>query len=452
MQRPNDRRRVTTIRLASQMPEHVVIAGGGFGGLFAARRLLAIMPPQSVEVTLVSNRNFLLYAPLLPAAAGGTVEPRHVAVPLRAGLRHAQIHLGEVTGADPAKRELQVRGEHRGEHTITYDRLVVALGSVSRTLPIDGLHERAIGFKTLGDALALRDHVIDCLEAAEVTEDDDQRHAWLTFVFIGGGYTGIEGLAELEDLASNIIDLYPRGAQAGMRWIVIESGPRIMHEVPAALAEFTRRELSQRGIEVRTGVRIDAVGETDVHLSDGTTIATHTLAWTAGITAAPAVATLGLPTDDHGRISTDAHMRVPGFDDVWAVGDAAAVPDPANPGAPCPQTAQHAMRQGRLVADNVASTLGRGRSRPFKYKTMGMVVDLGHRKAVAAIMGVNLRGFPAFVLARAYHLAALPGGQGNRVRLAADWALDNLFRLDSSELGVTDSHPAPLGSTAPADR
>jgi NADH:quinone reductase (non-electrogenic) len=434
------------------MPEHVVIAGGGFGGLYAARRLLQVMPPDGVRVTLVSNRNFLLYAPLLPAAAGGTVEPRHVVVPLRVGVPRAQIHVAEVVGADPAQRELRVRDEHRGEHTITYDRLVVALGSVSRTLPIDGLEERAIGFKTLGDALALRDHVIDCLEAAEIIDDDEQRRAWLTVVFTGGGYTGIEGIAELQDLAADIIELYPRCAQAGMRWVVIESESRIMREVSVPLAEFTRRELVARGIEVRTGVRVDGVGETDVHLSDGTAIATHTLAWTAGITAAPAVAKLGLPTDHQGRIPTDAHLRVPGFDDVWAVGDAAAVPDPANPGSPCPQTAQHAMRQGRRVAENVASALGRGRSRPFKYKTMGMVVDLGHRKAVAAILGVNLRGFPAFVVTRAYHLAALPGWQGNRVRLAADWALDNLFRLDSSKFGVTDSRPTPLGSTAPGER
>ena len=211
------------------------------------------------------------------------------------------------------------------------------------------------------------------------------------------------------------------------------------------------RELEQRGIEVRTGVRVDGVGKTDIHLSDGTTIATHTLAWTAGITAAPVVGKLGLPTDHHGRIPTDAHMRVPGFENVWAVGDAAAVPDPANPGSPCPQTAQHAMRQGRRVADNVAAALGHGRSRPFTYKTMGMVVDLGHRKAVAALLGVNVRGLPAFVITRAYHLAALPGWQGQRLRLAFDWALDSVFRLDSAELGVTDRRPTPLGSSAPGE-
>src|SRR5215212_8180876 len=298
------------------MPEHVVIAGGGFGGLYAARRLL--------KVTLVNNRNFLLYAPLLPAAAGGTVEPRHVVVPLREGLGHGELRLGDITGADPAKHELYLRSGHQGEETIGYDRLIVALGSVSRMLPIDGLEERAIGFKTLGDGLALRDHVIECLEAAEVIDDPDERAAWLTFMFTGGGYTGVEGIAELQELAINVIDLYPRCAAAGMRWVLVEGEERIMREVPASLAEFTRRELEARGIEVRTGVHVDAVGETDVHLTDGTTIASRTLAWTAGIMAAPIVGKLGLPTDHHGRIPTDAHMRVPGFDDVWAVGDAAA--------------------------------------------------------------------------------------------------------------------------------
>jgi NADH dehydrogenase len=431
------------------MADHVVIAGGGFGGLYAARRLLKVMPPQSVKVTLVNNRNFLLYAPLLPAAAGGAVEPRHVVVPLREDLGDAELRLGEITGADPTKREVYLRSEHQGDGTITYDRLIVALGSVSRMLPIDGLEERAIGFKTLGDALALRDHVIGCLEAAEVTDDPDERAAWLTFVFTGGGYTGVEGIAELQELAIDIISLYPRCAAAGMRWVIVEGEERIMREVPASLAEFAQRELEERGIEVRTGVHVDAVGDTDVHLTDGTTIPTKTLAWTAGITAAPVVAKLGLPTDHQGRIPTDAHMRVPGFDNVWAVGDAAAVPDPANPGSPCPQTAQHAMRQGRLVADNVGSTLGRGRSKPFKYKTMGMVVDLGRRNAVAELLGVNVRGRPAFVIARAYHLAALPGWQGRRIRIAGDWLFASLFRLDSSEWGVTDSRPTPLGTAAP---
>jgi NADH:ubiquinone reductase (H+-translocating) len=434
------------------MADHVVILGGGFGGLYAARRLLKTMPPQSVKLTLVNNRNFLLYAPLLPAVAGGSVEPRHVVVPLREGIGDAELRLGEITGADPNKREVYLQGEHQGEQTVTYDRLIVALGSVSRMLPIDGLEQRAIGFKTVGDGLALRDHVIACLEAAEVTDDPDERKAWLTFVFTGGGYTGVEGIAELQELAVNIIDLYPRCAATGMRWVIVEGEERIMREVTDSLAEFARRELEERGIEVRTGVHVDAVGDTDVHLTDGTTIATHTLAWTAGISAAPVVAHLGLPTDDHGRIRTDAHMRVPGFDDVWAVGDAAAVPDPANPGAPCPQTAQHAMRQGRLVADNVASTLGHGRSKPFKYKTMGMVVDLGRRNAVAELLGVNVRGTPAFVIARAYHLAALPGWGGRRIRIAGDWMLANLFRLDSSEWGVTDSRPTPLGTAAPRER
>src|SRR4051794_7352603 len=428
------------------MGEHVVIAGGGFGGLYAARQLLKVMPPASMKLTLVSDRNFLLYAPLLPAVAGGTVEPRHVVVPLREGLKDAELCLGEITGADPAKRELSLDAQHGGAQTISYDRLIVALGSVARTFPIDGLTERAIGFKTLGDGLALRDHVIDCLEAAEVTDDPDERRAWLTFLFTGGGYTGVEGIAELEDLAANIVGLYPRCAREGMRWVIVEGGDRIMREVPASLAEFTKRELEGRGIEVITGVEVDAVGETDVHLSNGRVIATRTLAWTAGITSAPVIARLGLPTDDHSRIVADAHMRVPGFDDVWAIGDAAAVPDPANPGHACPQTAQHAMRQGRKVADNVAASLGRGRSKPFKYKTMGMVVDLGDRKAVASLMGLKLRGLPAFAIARAYHLAALPGWGGRRIRLALDWGLDNFFRRDSSELGVKESKPTPLGS------
>ncbi len=426
------------------MAWRIVIAGGGFGGLYAARTLERVLPAHSARITLVNDVNFMLYTPLLPGAAAGTLEPRHVVVPLREELAHTDLRVGQVTGADPQANRLSFVSVEGQEETVEYDQLIVAVGSVSRSLPIPGLAEHAIGFKTLPEAIALRNRLLLALETAETVADERERAAYLTFVYVGGGYSGVEGLAELQDFAADVIDLYPRCRVHGMRWVLVEARDRVMMEIPARLADFTVRDLQGRGIEFRVGQTLERVTADSATLSGGEVIPTRTVVWTAGVKPHPVVGRLGLPLTDGGRIRTDRFMRVDGHEHVWAIGDAAAVPDPARKGQPCPPTAQHALRQGRRVAGNVAAALGNGRQRPFRYRTLGIFVDLGRHQAVASTMGLRWRGFPAWFLTRTYHMLAMPGVK-RRLRLVADWTVALLFSRDASELGQL-GHPPALGT------
>jgi NADH dehydrogenase len=425
----------------------IVIAGGGFGGFYAARALERLLPAQAAHVTLVNRANFLLYTPLLPGAAGATLDPRHVVVPLRSGLRRTDVVIGQVTGGDAARRCLSVERIDGEAVELPYDHLVVALGSVSRTLPVPGLAEHAIGFKSLADATTLRNQVLDCMDIAESMEDPAGRAEYLGFVFVGAGYAGVEGLAELQDFAAHAIELYPRCRAHGMRWVLAEARERIMQEVPRTLSEFAEGELRLRGIEVRTRTTLREVTRRSAELSDGETVPARTVVWTAGVKPSPVVARLGLPLDPAGRIVVDRTMRVDpsrlppgasgasGSGSVWAIGDSAAVPDPSRGGAPSPPTAQHAIRQGRLVARNVAATLAGGTAKPFRYRTRGVVAELGQREAVAITLGIRWRGFPAWLIARTYHLLLMPG-MGRRLRLLVDWNVALLFGRDASSPGV----------------
>jgi NADH dehydrogenase len=424
------------------MAWQIVIAGGGFGGFYTARALERLLPANSARVTLVNEANFMLYTPLLPGAAGATLDPRHVVVPLRSQLRHTDLLIGEVIGADPAQRTLGVKRIDGERVELVYDQLIVALGSVSRTLPIPGLAEHAIGFKSLSDATALRNRVLSCMDIAESLEDPAKRAEYLGFVFVGAGYAGVEGLAELQDFAAQAIDLYPRCRAQGMRWVLVEAKDRIMQEVPRGLSEFAARELRARGIEVCTDTTVKEITERDVTLSGGERIPARTVVWTAGVKPSPAVGKLGLPSDSGGRVAVDRTMRVQGYEHVWAIGDCAAVPDPARKGQPCPPTAQHAIRQGRLVARNVAATLGNGRVRPFRYRTKGVVAELGDTEAVALTLGVRWHGLPAWFIARTYHLLLMPG-MGRKLRLLVDWNVALLFGRDTSAPGRLGD-PTPL--------
>jgi NADH:quinone reductase (non-electrogenic) len=438
------------------MAWHVVIAGGGFGGFYAARTLERVLPAQSTRVTLVSDVNFMLYTPLLPGAAAGTLEPRHVVVPLREALDRTDLRIGALVGADPDRNVVRVESLEGHVEELDYDQLIVAIGSVSRTLPVPGLEEHGLGFKSLPDAIELRNRLLRTLEAAETLDDPAERQAWLSYVYVGAGYAGLEGLAELQDFAADAIERYPRCRTQGMRWILVEATDRVMPEISPELAEFAKRELRSRGIEIRTETTLEELTETTARLSDGEVVPTRTLVWTAGVRPHPAVERLGLPLNDGGRIRVDETMRVEGRANVWAIGDAAAVPDPAKKGgAPSPPTAQHAIRQGRRVARNVAATLGNGRVRPFTYKTLGVFVDMGQGEAVADTIGIRWRGRPAWLLARTYHLAMMPGVK-RKLRLLVDWNVQLMFGRDLSELGQL-GHPARLeqptaGGTPAGDR
>jgi NADH dehydrogenase len=448
------------------MAWQVVIAGGGFAGFYTARALERLLPAQSAHVTLVNEGNFLLYTPLLPGAAGATLDPRHVVVPLRSQLRRTDLVIGRVTGADPARAVLGVTRIDGEELELGYDQLVVALGSVSRTLPVPGLAEHGIGFKSLSDAIALRNQVLNCLDIAETLEDPERRAEYLGFVFVGAGYAGVEGLAELQDFAAQVIELYPRCRAHGMRWVLAEAKERIMQEVPRSLSEFAEQELRRRGIEVMTDTTLVQVDARSATLSGGHHVPARTVVWTAGVKPSPVVARLGLPLDQGGRLVVDRTMRVqapvghgagsrppdsPSAGSpappaaravVWAIGDCAAVPDGSRPGKICPPTAQHAIRQGRQVARNVVASLGGGPARPFRYRTKGVVAELGRNEAVAITLGIRWRGLPAWFIARTYHLLLMPG-LGRRLRLLVDWNVALVFGRDASAPGRLGS-PTPL--------
>jgi NADH dehydrogenase len=429
------------------MAWNVLILGGGYGGFYTARKLEKILPRASATVTIVNDVNFMLYTPLLPGAAGGTLEPRHVVVPLREELRSTNLFLGHVLDGDPVRKEVRVRSPEGREEALPYDQLVVALGSISRTLPIPGLKEHAFGFKTLSEAIALRNRVLHSMETAETVDDDATRTALLSFVVVGAGYAGLEGIAELQDMAADILHLYPRCRLHGLRFVLVEARERVMMEISPDLAEAATAELRRRGIEVRTNTTIERVSAGSVELSSGEVIPTRTVAWTAGVKPHPVVGRLGLPLTDGGRVKADRFCQVEGFPDVWALGDAAAVPDPARSGQPSPPTAQHALRQARVVAHNVSRALGgvggpSGRKRAFRYKTLGVFVDMGRHRAVAETLGFKWRGFPAWFLARTYHLAMMPGAK-RRTRLMLDWSIGLLFGRDASELGQL-GHPPSL--------
>jgi NADH dehydrogenase len=422
----------------------VVISGGGFGGLHAARQLERTMPRHSTRITLVNDVNFMLYTPFLPEAAAGMLEPRHVVTPLRDVLSKTHLILGATVGRDPARSMLTVRGVEGDEHELRYDRLLIAHGSVSRVLPVPGLEDYAIGFKTLADAIWLRNHVIQSLELADATEDPAERDELLTFIFVGGGYAGLEALAELQDFAADALEAYPRASLHGMRWVLVEVTDRILPEIDLGLAEYALEQLRSRGIDIRLGTTVEEVGAVSARLSTGETIPTRTVVWTAGVTPHPSTSGLGLPLDERRRILVDDHLRVDGEQNVWAVGDAAAVPDPARPGFPCPPTSQHAIRQGRTAGRNIAASLGCGSPRPFTYKTLGQVAGLGRHKAVAKIGPVKLRGFPAWWFARSYHVSQLPG-RSRKVRAVMDWTVGLPFGRDIAEVGSI-GHPTPLRS------
>ena len=420
----------------------IVIAGGGFGGMSAARELERLLPTQSARLILVNDVNFMLYTPFLPEAAAGTLEPRHVVTPLRDILHRTNLRLGAVCGHDPAARTVQVR-THEGEtDELRYDQLLLALGSVSRLLPVPGLDEHAIGFKSLADAIWLRNHVVETLEQANATEDPVRRDELLTYVFVGGGYAGLEALAELQDFAADAMDEYPRARLHGMRWILVEAADRVLPETDLELAEWAVRELRGRGIDIRLGTRLEEVTGTSASLSTGEVLPTRTVVWTTGVAPHPSLRGLSLPLDEAGRVPTDSHLRVEGMDSVWAIGDCAAVPDPARPGMACPPTAQHAVRQGPLAARNIAAELGLGSSKPFTYQAKAAFVNLGRYKAVGRLGAQRFRGFPAWWLARTYHMSQIPGA-ARKVRAVVDWTVGLPFRRDISEVGSI-GHPRPL--------
>ncbi len=409
----------------------VLVVGGGFAGSYVARLL------GKRGATIVSPENFMLFTPLLPEAASGTLEPRHVVVPLRAMCPHAELLLGRAVSLDESARTVAVEGES-GSWAVRYDELVLALGAVSRTLPIPGLAEHGLGFKDLADAIRLRNHVLRRLEVADAATEPATVERNLTFVFVGAGYAGVEALAELFDLVRDALRYYPRLRGAPQRWLLVDAAPKILPEIPMGLGEYAARQLARRGADIRVSTTLESLEGSVARLSDGTEVATSTLVWTAGVRANPLLGELGVPLDERGRVRVDPTLRVEGREHLWALGDCARVPNEATPERPDPPTSQHALRQARRLAKNL-----RGERRAYRYREIGMGATLGRYKGIVNLVGLPLRGFPGWFATRTYHLLQLPL-VSRKLRVVIDWTVALLFRRDVAELGML-GHARRLG-------
>jgi NADH dehydrogenase len=408
-----------------------LILGGGFAGSYVARKL------GKRGSTIVSPENFMLFTPMLPEAASGTLEPRHTVVPIRAMCPHSDLVLGRATAHDAAGRRVQVETEER-VFWLGYTNLVIALGAVVRTLPIPGLAEHALGFKSLDEAIHLRNHVLQRLEAASAARAEAHRRRELTFVFVGAGYAGVEALAELSDLIRDALRFYPSLQSEPQHWVLVDAAPKILPEIPSKLGDYAAMLLAKRGVDIRVNTTLDEVEPHACRLSDGETLLTSTVVWTAGVRANPMLGEFGLPLDERGRVRVDETMRVEGEQNLWALGDCAAVPNQATPGRVDPPTSQHALRQAKRLAKNLA-----GENRPYRYRTLGEVATLGRYRGIANVFGIPIKGFLGWWVTRTYHLYQRPLFS-RKLRVVTDWTVALLFRRDIVELGALE-HPRGLG-------
>ena len=418
------------------MPErpHILIVGGGYVGMYTALRLQKKLRRNEARITIVDPQNYMTYQPFLPETAAGSLEPRHVVVPLRKVLKQCRVLTGLVTGIDHASRTATVLPLEGAAYPVRYDVIVVAPGSVVRTLPIPGLAESGIGFKTVGEAIYLRNHVLSRLDYAASVTDADHRRRALTFVFIGGGYAGIEAFAELEDMARYATRYYDNVDPDDMRWVLIEATGRILPEVSVPMAEYTVKQLLKRNMDIRLSTRVDSLTGGHVVLTDGDEFDAETIVWTAGVKANPMLTRTDLPLDEKGRLRCTADLRVEGVEDAWGAGDCAAVPDLTDPGSFTGPSAQHAVRQTKTLAANIVAALRRRQLTDYRHKYVGSVASLGLYRGVAEVYGIKLRGWPAWFMHRTYHVSRMPT-VNRKVRVLADWTLAIFFPREVVSLG-----------------
>jgi len=427
-------------------PARVVVVGGGFAGLHTCRALERYLPPGAADITVVSPTDYLLYSPLLPEVAAGVMDPRHIAVPLSQALSRTILLLGLAVDTDLDRQQVTVQQPDGRTRQVGYDRLVLCPGSVTREFHIPGLDTYARGFKSLSEALYLRDHVLQQLELADTAVDPAERAARCTFVTVGAGYAGTEFLAQMQHMVAGLLPRYPHLGSDDVRWVLCDAAPAVLPELGPDLGDRALHILRDRGVQVRLMTELTDIGPDAVTLSDGTRLPTHTVVWTAGVSASPLI---GAIADRHhlqvdkGRLTVDSHLAVPSHDQVWALGDAAAVPDLTHPGRICPPTAQHAQRQAKRAAGNVAASLGVGRPRPYKHHDLGLVVDLAGRDAVAKPLGLPLTGLAAKTVTRGYHLFALSAGN-NRIRVGLDWLLDAALARSAAQLSIIPQREVTL--------
>ena len=437
------------------MGKRIVIVGGGFAGAAAAARLERLFRHDpEIEVVLFDRENFSVFTPLLPEVPSGALEPKHIVSPLRARLRRTSVRQAEVHAIDVERRRI-VAGHCPmcAEYVVEYDYLILALGSVTNFFGLPGVAERARTMKSLADGAGLHDLVIGKFEHADLDPDPAVRRQLLTFVVAGGGFAGVETAAELNDFVRTASRrYYPRISPEDVRVVLVHPGDRILPEVSASLSAYALRKLTSRGVQVLLRARIAGCGDDGVRLTDGNVLPGQTLIWTAGVSPNPLLDRVDLPRDPSGRVLVDANLAVPGHSRVFALGDCAAVRDLAS-GKLCPPTAQYAIREGKVAADNVAAAIRGAAPRHFRYRPLGMLASLGRHCAVAEIVGLKFSGFFAWWLWRTIYLMKLPGFE-RKVRVVFDWTLDLFFPRDivylrgmhaiqgSAPVGLTpDPHP-----------
>jgi NADH dehydrogenase len=420
-------------------PQRILVVGAGHVGLYAALRLSRKLRSREAEVIVVDPQPHMTYQPFLPEAAAGNISPRHSVVPLRRELRRCTIVTGEITRIEHDRKVATVQPVIGPPREEPYDQIIVAPGSVSRTLPIPGLRENAVGFKTIGEAIWLRNHVLEQLDIAAATADPPTRRCALTFVFVGGGYAGIEALAEMEDMARDALRYYPELDAKDMHWVLVEATNRILPEVGPEMGAYTVRELLKRDLDIRLDTRLESCVDGLVKLSDGDSFAADTIVWTAGVKAHPILAQTDLPRDKRGRVTCLPTLQVVDGERVvegaWSAGDCAAVPDLTGPpGAYCSPSAQHAVRQARRMADNIRAVIRGGQPVAYKHRYAGSVASLGLHKGVAQVYGIKLKGFPAWLMHRAYHMSRIPS-LNRKVRVIVDWTLAFFLKREVVSLG-----------------
>lgn len=425
------------------MNQHILIVGGGYVGLYTALRLQRKLAKElrsgEVRITIIDPQSYMTYQPFLPEAAAGNLSPRHLVAPLRRVLPKVRILNGRVTKVNHAGHTVTFQPAEGAPRDIAYDVIVMAAGSISRTLPIPGLTDIGIGFKTVGEAIALRNRVLHLLDVAESTDDPEVRRRALTFVVVGAGFAGVEALAELEDMAKDSTRYYRNLTPADIRWVLVEATNRVLPEVGPEMGKWTLEQLRERGIDVKLETRLESCVDGHVVLSDGTEFDSETLVWTAGVKPSPVVADSDLPLDERGRLKATTKLTLAGTRDAFAAGDAAGVPDVTNPGQYCAPNAQHAVRQAKVLADNIIRHLRGQELVDYRHKYVGSVAGLGLHQGVANVYGVKLRGFPAWFMHRTYHLSRVPT-LNRKVRVVVDWTLALFFKRETISLGEME-HP-----------
>jgi NADH dehydrogenase len=421
----------------------IVIVGAGFAGFTAAKELVKLSG-GSADIVLLNPTDYFLYLPLLPEVSAGILEPRRVSVSLAGALPEVQVILGEADKFDLEARTVGYTDPDGTAKTIGYHRLVFAAGSVNKLLPVPGVTEFAHGYRGIPEALYLRDHMTRQMEMADTASDEDERVSRCTFVVVGAGYTGTEVAAQ-GVLYTDALTRHRGNLEGKPRWLLVDTADRVLPQLDQRLSRAADKVLRERGVELRLKTSVKEATAEGVHLSDGEFVATRSLIWCVGVRPDPLIESLGLPTEQ-GRLVVNEFLSVPGHPDVYAAGDAAAVPDLTRPGEITGMTAQHATRQGSTVAKNIAASYGRGRRRAYKHHDLGFVVDLGGLDSAANPLGIPLSGFVAKAVTRGYHLLSMPG---NRVRVSADWLLDLVLPRQGVQLGLVPASAVPLDSADP---